>query len=115
MTDAKTMPGSIRAMAEGDDSAGQLPAGAKFPLGRVTVTPSATEWLPAEVIARSLARHQSGDWGHVSEAFAGEMDEALRRGWPVMSVYFRWGPSFLIFTTGDRTETRISMPWDSRI
>jgi hypothetical protein len=34
----------------------RLPAGAKFPLGQVAVTPTATEWLSAAVIARSLAR-----------------------------------------------------------
>jgi hypothetical protein len=88
------------------------PAGVKFSLGRVMVTPSATEWLPAEVIARSLARHQSGHWGDVSETIAGEMDEALRCGWPVVSVYFKWGPSYQIFTSGDRSATRLSMPWD---
>ena len=93
-------------------SAEPLPAGAKFPLGKVIVTPSAAEWLPAEVIARSLARHQSGNWGDVSEAFAGEMDEALRHGWPVMSMYFKRGPSYQIVTTGDRSATRLSMPWD---
>ncbi len=91
-----------------------LPPGAKFPLGRVVVTPSVAEWLPAEVIARSLTRHQSGHWGDVSEAFAGEMDEALRRGWAVMSAYFNRGPSFQIVTSGDRSTTRVSMPWDFR-
>ncbi len=90
------------------------PAGAKFSLGRVVVTPSAAEWLPADVIARSLARHESGDWGDVSEAFAGEMDESLRRGGPVMSVYFKRGHSYQILTSGDRSTTRVSMPWDFR-
>jgi hypothetical protein len=92
-----------------------LSTSATFPLGTVTVTPSATEWLSAEVIARSLARHQSGDWGDVSDAFAGEMDEALRQGWPVISVYFRFGPSYQIVTSGDRSTTRLSMAWDWRL
>jgi hypothetical protein len=86
-----------------------MPAGAKFPLGQVVVTPTATEWLSAEVIARSLARHQAGDWGDVSDSFAGEMDEALRTGQPVMSVYFKGGPSYTILTVGDRSMTRLRM------
>jgi hypothetical protein len=96
------------------DSVEPLPPGAKFSLGTVIVTPAATEWLTAEVIARSLARHQSGKWGDVSDAFAGEMDEALRQGYPVMSLYFRFGPSYQIVTSGDRSSTRVSMASDWR-
>jgi hypothetical protein len=96
------------------DSVAPLPPGAKFPLGTVIVTPSATEWLGAEVIARALARHQSGNWGDVPDAFAGEMDEALRQGGPVISLYFRFGPSYQIVTSGERSTTRLSIAWDWR-
>jgi hypothetical protein len=90
-----------------------LPAGAKFPLGQVIITPAAAEWVPAELIASSLARHQSGDWGDVSDAFAGEVDEALRCGKPVMSCYFKRGPCYQIVTSGDRSTTRVSSARDS--
>jgi hypothetical protein len=101
---------SMSSTEPGDTEA--LPAGAKFPLGRVIITPSAAAWVPATVIERSLARHQSGDWGDVSEAFAGEMDEALRHGQMVISTYFRSGPSYQIVTYADRLLTRVSSAHD---
>jgi hypothetical protein len=95
------------------DTGEPLQAGAKFPLGQVIITPNAATWVPAEVIARSLARHQSGNWGDVSEAFAGEMDEALRNGWPVVSLYFLRGPFHQIVTYPGRALTRVTVPRDS--
>jgi hypothetical protein len=95
------------------DTGEPLPADAKFFLGRVIITPAAATWVPADVIARSLARHQSGNWGDVSEAFAGEMDEALRNGWPVVSLYFLHGPFHQIVTYPGRALTRVTVPQDS--
>jgi hypothetical protein len=91
-----------------------LPAGAKFPLGRVVITPSAAR-LPAALIERCLARHQAGDWGDVLADVAGDNAEALRNGWAVMSDYFKRGPSFSIVTDGDRSTTTVSTPWDWRL
>jgi hypothetical protein len=91
-----------------------LPPGAKFPLGRVVVTPAAAEWLPAETFARALKRHQAGDWGDASPGSETAWDnaEALLRGWAVFSFYFRQSPGFRIITSGDRSTTTVSMPWD---
>ena len=93
-------------------SAEPLPPGAKFPLGRVVVTPNAASWLPAEVIARALKRHQSGDWGDVAPCTARENDEALTRGGPFFSTYFKRGPDFSICTAGNPRRTIVQMPWD---
>jgi hypothetical protein len=95
-----------------------LPPGAKFPLGRVVITRSAAEWLPAGTIARALRRHQAGDWGDTSAAcgaeVASENDEGIARGRLLISSYFKRGPSFRIVTSGDRSTTTVSMPWDWR-
>src|SRR4051812_49278723 len=95
-------------------SSTDLPSKAKFPLGRVIVTPAAAAWLPAEVIARSLERHQAGDWGNVAADSETAWDNAdgLRHGWPVFSFYFRRGPEFRIVTAGDRATTTVSMTWE---
>ena len=93
-----------------------LPPGAKFPLGRVVITPAAAEWLPAEVIARALQRHQSGDWGDISAEcgpdVARDNDEGIALGRMLMSSFFKGGPSFQIVTAGDRSTTTVSVPRD---
>jgi hypothetical protein len=95
-----------------------LPPGAKFPLGRVIITPSAAQCLPAGLIARALKRHQSGDWGDINAEcgadVARENDEALARGWSVISSYFKRPPEFTIVTSGDRSTTTVSTLWDFR-
>ena len=93
-----------------------LPPGAKFPLGRVIITPAAAACVPAEIIARALTRHQAGDWGDTAGSeTALENDEALRRGRPVFSFYFKRGPDFRIVTSGDRSTTTVSSFWDHRL
>ena len=93
-----------------------LPPGAKFPLGRVVVTPAAAQWLPAETIARALKRHQAGDWGDISAECGAEVarenDERIDRGGLLLSSYFKGGPSFRIVTAADRSTTRVSMAWE---
>ena len=95
-----------------------LPPGAKFPLGRVVITPSAAQCLPAGVIALALKRHQSGDWGDIGPdcgaEVARENDEGIALGRPVISYYFKRGPDFQIVTSGDRATTMVSTLWDRR-
>lgn len=87
-----------------------FPPGAKFPLGRVVITPSAALWLPAQRIEQALRRHQAGDWGDVGpdSEIARDNAEALRRGFSVFSFYFRRMPEFRIITSGDRSQTTVS-------
>jgi hypothetical protein len=95
-----------------------LPPGAKFPLGRVVVTPAAAQWLPADTIARALQRHQAGDWGDISAECGADVardnDEGIARGRVLISSYFKRGPSFRIITGADRSTTTVSMPWEWR-
>ena len=111
MTDTTSMTGPLST----DDP---LPPGARFPLGRVVVTPAAAQWLPAETIARALKRHQAGDWGDISAAcgadVARENDERIDDGRLLLSSYFKWWPSFRIVTSADRSTTTVSMPWEWR-
>jgi hypothetical protein len=101
--------------ASSDES---LPPGAKFPLGRVVITPSAAQCLPAQTIARALKRHQAGDWGDINAEcgadVARENDEGIARGRPVISSYFKRPPDFTIVTDGDRSTTTVSTLWDRR-
>lgn len=97
--------------AHPDDS---LSPGAKFPLGRVVVTPAAAQWLPAETITRALQRHQAGDWGDLSAEVARQNDEGIAGRWPLISCYFKRSPSFRIVTSADRSTTTVSMPWEWR-
>jgi hypothetical protein len=91
-----------------------LPPGGRFPLGRVVITPGAAQWLPAETITRALGRHQAGDWGDISAEVARQNDEGIAGGWPLISCYFKRSPSFRIVTSGDRSTTTVSMPWEWR-
>jgi hypothetical protein len=88
--------------------------GAKFPLGRVVVTPAAAQWLPAETITRALGRHQAGDWGDLSAEVARQNCEGIAGGWLLISSYFKRSPSFRIVTSADRSTTTVSMPWERR-
>ena len=49
-----------------------------FPLGATVITPMASEWLAEEDIDKILQRHQSGDFGEVSENDSERNREALR-------------------------------------
>jgi hypothetical protein len=95
-----------------------LPPGAKFPLGRVIITPSAAQCLPAGVIDRALKRHQAGHWGDISAEcgadVARENDEGIALGRPLLSSYFKRPPSFQIVTSGDCSTTTVSTLWDRR-
>jgi hypothetical protein len=95
-----------------------LPPGAKFPLGRVVITPSAAQCLPAGVIDRALKRHQAGDWGDIGPdcgaELARENDEGIALGLPLISDYFKAGRHFKIVTSADRATTTVSTLWDFR-
>lgn len=96
-------------------AAGALPPGAKFPLGRVLITPRAAEWLPVGLIARALERHRAGIWSDApygSPNLALENAEGLARGGPLLSSYGHLGPSFTIATRADRSATIVAMARD---
>jgi hypothetical protein len=62
----------------------QEPEGARFPLGKVTITGGAVEALAdaGQHAATFLARHARGDWGKLGQFDQIELtDDERRRGW----------------------------------
>ena len=85
----------------------------KFPLGDAVITPNALSQLTQDDFGHGLARHQSGDWGDVSEDDRKENDLALAKGSRLLSVYHaRNGIKFWIITEADRSSTTVLMPED---
>lgn len=85
-------------------------ASVKFDLGRVVVTTRAAELLDqfGESADSLLARHQSGDWGSISEQQRQINEEALSSALSVVSTFNTPGGQALqIFTAADRSSTVI--------
>lgn len=87
---------------------------AKFPTGRVVITPAASDLLekhkknPLEFIER----HVNKDWGDVSEADGEENDFSVDNQLRIMSVYRIEGEKIYIITEADRSVTTILLPED---
>ena len=84
-----------------------------FPMGRIVATPGALEALaeagkePAEL----LDRHGAGFWGDLGEEDWKANEEALRRGWRLLSSYnIEGGVKVWIITEADRSATTILRP-----
>jgi len=84
---------------------------AKFPLGRVLITPGIErEVSPLDVIA-GLKRHAKGDWGDVPEEDWEENEFSLREGFRLLSAYYGTkGTRFWIITEHDRSATTVLLP-----
>ena len=83
---------------------------AKFDVGQVIVTPTASRALEAggQSAEQVLLRHQSGDWGDVSEQERSVNEEALRRSFNLLSIYrTAAGERVTIVTKGDRSLTLV--------
>jgi hypothetical protein len=83
---------------------------AKFDVGQVIVTPSASRALEASGQSPDavLQRHQSGDWGDVSDQERQVNEEALQRSYNLLSIYRTpAGERVTIVTKGDRTLTLV--------
>jgi hypothetical protein len=92
---------------------------AKFPLGRLVITPGAQEACSDILQTKSLNRHQSGDWGILDPEDARQNDRALASGMRIMSAYAideskpckGFGPNTLwIITEADRSATTLLLP-----
>ena len=83
---------------------------AKFNVGQVIVTPTATRALEAggQSADDILLRHQSGDWGDVSDYERRVNEEALERSYNLLSIYRTpGGQRVTIVTKGDRSLTLV--------
>jgi hypothetical protein len=85
----------------------------KFPVGEFIVTRRARAAVPEAEIMRALARHESGDWGHLTVQDKNANNRALETASRVLSVY--WSEArvkFWIITEGDRSVTTVLLPSD---
>ena len=90
-----------------------IPTRALFRLGRIVATPNALENLSQAEILRALRRHQTGDWGDMSEADRQSNARALIDGSRLLSAYRAHGQmKFWVITEADRSVTTILMPED---
>jgi hypothetical protein len=86
---------------------------AVFTLGRVVATPNALGIMKEEEITTAIQRHQSGDWGDVSEEDRAANDQAMVQGTRILSAYHAEnGTRFWILTEADRSRTTILLPED---
>ncbi len=91
---------------------GMNPPPIKFDLGNVVVTSTAVEALRAwgQTLPWLLARHQSGDWGELSDDLRSFNDQAIERRMNVISVYRTpAGKPLNVFTRADRTLTLVHL------
>ena len=75
-------------------------------------TPNALDLLAQHNILcfSLLARHQSGDWGNVPAEDALSNQEAIERGYRIMSVYPLETGKVWIITEADRSVTTVLLP-----
>ena len=80
-------------------------------LGMICVTRKAAAELDRFQANDALTRHMIGDWGEIDEDDWQTNDEALIKGYPVVSSYLnRDLRRFLIITKADRSATTILLP-----
>lgn len=86
-------------------------SGARFPLGKLAMTPGASEALSAEDVTAAVRRHVRGDWGEVDRDDWRENDLSLKVGHRLVSAYTsKGGERFWIITEADRSATTVLLP-----
>ena len=86
---------------------------AKFRLGHIVATVSASKKLTAEDVLTGIQRHQSGEWGDVDEHDRQQNELSLKEGFRLLSVYRAAnGTQFWIITEADRSATTVLLPED---
>ncbi len=84
----------------------------KFDLGELVVTPAAEAALAAGGASLDdlLARHQSGDWGDVSDPVRDVNERGLAEQFNLQSVYsMSDGKRLVVVTNRDRSATMIHL------
>lgn len=86
----------------------------KFEMGQCVATPGALEALKEASVSATdfLRRHQSGDWGDLSEEDRRENELSLREGFRLLSAYKleNTGVKIWVITEADRSATTILLP-----
>jgi hypothetical protein len=84
-----------------------------FQLGNLVATSNALQSLTHEEMITALRRHQSGDWGDLTDADKAANNTALIDGSRILSHYHTAnGTSFWIITEADRSATTVLLPED---
>lgn len=86
---------------------------AKFPLGQVASTPGALEAFDrnGQVPITFIARHQSGDWGDLSEDDKRKNALSVEKGFRILSAYhLNDGTKIWVITEADRSSTCLLLP-----
>jgi hypothetical protein len=84
-----------------------------FKLGRIMATPRAIEALAVagQIPDAFLLRHQTGDWGELSQDDKAANDLAVTAGARILSAYLTiLGERIWIITEADRSLTTILLP-----
>lgn len=84
-----------------------------FELGQTVATPGALDELEKAGMSalRLLGRHQSGDWGDMSEEDKQENEFSLKEGFRILSSYkLETGKKIWIITEADRSITTLLLP-----
>jgi hypothetical protein len=85
----------------------------RFPLGQTCATPGAIEALSdaGQEAALFLQRHQSGDWGNLSEEDQQENEFSVDKDLRIFSAYLLSdGTKIWVITEADRSVTTILLP-----
>ncbi len=88
----------------------------KFSLGRMVLTRGVNDQVAddedfAKLVATSLARHATGDWGDLSADDATENDYSVDRHLRLLSAYeTKELPKIWIITEADRSATTVLFP-----
>jgi hypothetical protein len=88
-----------------------------FPLGQVVTTPAAIDRMAQLGIngAELLARHQSGDWGDLTDADKQENEFSVPRHLRIFSSYGKEDGRIWVITEADRSATTLLLPESRRV
>lgn len=87
--------------------------GPLFPLGQVVATPGALRVLEERGLSVDpfLARHETGDWGVLSDDDRRENELSVAKGFRILSSYpVGDGERIWIITEADRSATTLLLP-----
>lgn len=89
----------------------------KFELGQTVMTRSVSHFMKEnnfgnQDIAELLHKHETGDWGIVSEADKQSNDEAVQDGERILSAYMLGDQKLWVITEWNRSVTTVLFPDD---
>jgi hypothetical protein len=83
---------------------------ARFPLGRLLMTPGVEASIPADVLIAALGRHVTGDFGDLCPEDHAANERAIGDDGRVLSSYRHGDVEFWLITEADRSCTTALLP-----